>query len=73
MQNSTYPTLKPGSTRSSPIVAPIHNKWSHTRTAVEYFCLYKYEKEKQIEARTRDRITSKKEWADPITGEVVYG
>lgn len=73
MQNSTYPTLKPGSTRSSPIITPIHNKWSHTRTAVEYFCLYKYDQEKKIEARTQLRVTGKKEWANPITGEVVYG
>ena len=45
MYNSHYPKSEDGSNRITPQTKPVHDQWSHCRTAIEYFCLFLYEKE----------------------------
>lgn len=48
MTNAMYPQRKEGSQATNPILKPIHDWTSHTRTAVEYFCLWLNDWEKQV-------------------------
>lgn len=71
MYNSHYPKSWDWSNRITPQTKPVHDQWSHCRTAIEYFALYLYEKEnKESKNLERKRNTNPKYFRDYVTWEL---